>query len=100
MARIKVEWFPARMLTLRQNRKMKRAALGRATGLSATAIYNFEHGLREPTYSSIVALAKGLDVSPNAFFEEKWKDTYVPPVAPVEATAATETTTATYTDGV
>ena len=46
-----------RLQMLRKGKKLSRAALGEALGVSATAVYKWEKGLAEPSLSTLQQLA-------------------------------------------
>lgn len=55
--------FPQRLRALRERRRMSRKALGELCGLSKNIIGKYERGEREPSVSTLVALADYFEVS-------------------------------------
>lgn len=60
-------FFARRLKKLRLEAGFSQAALAEGSGLSVSAIRHFEYGLREPTYETLVKLARALGVSLSAF---------------------------------
>jgi transcriptional regulator with XRE-family HTH domain len=54
-----------RLRELRGKKDLTQADLAELAGLTASAISQFESGVREPNFSSLVKLARALDVSPS-----------------------------------
>jgi transcriptional regulator with XRE-family HTH domain len=52
---------------LRARASLTQGALAERSGLSVSAIRHYEYGLREPSYSALVQLARGLGVGLSAF---------------------------------
>ena len=52
-----------RIAQLRRSKGLSQAALAQALGLSTSAIAMYEQGRREPSVSTIIALADALDVT-------------------------------------
>lgn len=59
--------FGARLRELRQAAGLTQLALARKAGLSHHAICHWEQGLREPSWSSVLALAQALRVDIRVF---------------------------------
>lgn len=55
--------LPVRLKRLREQRRMNRKALGECCGLSKNIIGKYERGEREPSASSLVAIADFFGVS-------------------------------------
>lgn len=55
---------------LRQDRRLTLEALGYLSGRSPAAISMYERGERSPTPETVVALARGLGVSPRRLAQE------------------------------
>jgi transcriptional regulator with XRE-family HTH domain len=55
---------------LRRESGLTQIALAKAAGVGVATIRHCEYGLREPTYGTLLKLAKGLGVSLAAFDEE------------------------------
>jgi transcriptional regulator with XRE-family HTH domain len=60
-------FFAARLRELRSAAALSQTVLAERAGLSVSTVRQFEYGLREPTYGTLVKLADGLDVSLEAF---------------------------------
>lgn len=60
----------ARVITLRRARDWSQKDLGRAIGMSQSAVNNFEHNLRHVTATLIEQLARAFDLPPAALFGE------------------------------
>lgn len=56
--------FGKRLRELRRKKEMSQDGLGRETNIHPTSIARLERGDREPQLSTILKLAKGLDVDP------------------------------------
>lgn len=54
--------FPARLRRLRERRRMSRQALGECCGLSKDIIRKYEQGEREPTATSLIAIADYFEI--------------------------------------
>lgn len=59
----KSDKFPERLRRLRERRRMSRTALSECCGLSKNNIGRYERGEREPTASSLTAIADFFEVS-------------------------------------
>lgn len=57
--------FAAAVRAVRERRRMTRAELARASGLSRACVARIEDGPANPTFHTIVKLAAGLDVQPS-----------------------------------
>jgi transcriptional regulator with XRE-family HTH domain len=68
MAR-KQSFFARRLRELRDKAGLSQGKLAQRCDLGLSTIAQFEQGLREPTYGTLVTLAKGLGVSLVAFEE-------------------------------
>lgn len=55
--------FSERLVTLQKKRKLAKIDISRAVGLSRSAYYTYETGEREPTISTLTALADFFNVS-------------------------------------
>ncbi len=62
--------FAARLKELREKASLSQKELADKAGLSQRAISHWEQNIREPGWSSVVALARALGVSCEAFLEE------------------------------
>jgi transcriptional regulator with XRE-family HTH domain len=60
-------YFAQRLKALRAEAALSQAVLARRAGVGASTLRQFEYGLREPTYGTLVKLAQGLGVSLAAF---------------------------------
>lgn len=57
--------FAQRLREMRKDRNLTQERLAKKADLTASAISQFETGEREPTFSSLVKLARALEVSPS-----------------------------------
>ncbi len=57
--------FAARLKRTRERQDLNQTQLAEKAGLTRAAISQLESGQREPTFSTIVRLAKALDASPS-----------------------------------
>lgn len=55
--------FPERLRKLRERRRMSRVALSECCGISKNNVGRYERGEREPTASSLLAIADFFEVS-------------------------------------
>lgn len=62
--------FPENLKRIRIEKGMSQQALAKAAGVSQTAIYHWEKGLRIPKVGSLDRIADVLDVSMDDFFTE------------------------------
>jgi transcriptional regulator with XRE-family HTH domain len=62
--------FGRRLRALRKEHGVSQYVLARRTDLHQTAISRFERGLREPQLKSILRLADGLGVKPEALVDD------------------------------
>jgi transcriptional regulator with XRE-family HTH domain len=65
------EFFAERLKELRAKAGLSQAALADRSGVAVSTIRQFEYGLREPTYGTLVKLARGLGVSLAAFNQQE-----------------------------
>lgn len=63
-------FFALRLKELRQQAELSQADLAERCGVGVSTIRQFEYGMREPTFETLVKLADGLDV-PLAAFDPK-----------------------------
>ena len=63
----KKPFFAIRLKELRTQAELSQADLAECSGVAVGTIRHFEYGLREPTYETLVKLARGLGVSLAAF---------------------------------
>ncbi len=61
--------FGARMKEVRATRGMSQDGLSRATDVHPTAIGRMERGAREPRLTTILRIARGLDVKPGELLD-------------------------------
>jgi transcriptional regulator with XRE-family HTH domain len=59
--------FAERLKTLRKQAELSQPQLAARSGVAVGTIRQFEYGLREPTYGTLLKLAAGLGVSLAAF---------------------------------
>jgi transcriptional regulator with XRE-family HTH domain len=64
------EWFAGRLLELRSKAGLTQWQLAEKAGVKRDAIARWERGMREPSWSNVVALANALAVSTDAFRQE------------------------------
>ena len=64
-------FFATRLRELRKQAGLSQGKLARNSGLGVSTVRLFEYGLRQPTFETLVKLARGLDVSLGAFDPEK-----------------------------
>lgn len=57
------DFFAGRLRELRGRAGLSQAALAGKAGIGPSTIRQFEYGMREPTYGTLVKLADGLGVS-------------------------------------
>jgi transcriptional regulator with XRE-family HTH domain len=63
-------FFAARLKLLREQAQLSQPGLAECSGVAVSTIRQFEYGIREPTYGTLLKLAKGLGVSLLAFDPE------------------------------
>jgi transcriptional regulator with XRE-family HTH domain len=68
--RDKSGYFAGRLKELRHKAGLSQPGLATTAELPVSTIRGFEQGLREPTFATLLKLAKGLGVSLAAFDEE------------------------------
>jgi transcriptional regulator with XRE-family HTH domain len=61
--------FGRQLRMVRRERGISQDGLARETGVHPTAIGRFERGLRDPRMTSILRLARGLDVLPGELLD-------------------------------
>lgn len=67
--------FGLRLREVRTERGLSQEALARRTDLHTTAIRRFERGAREPRLTTILRLARGLEVPPSSLMDElRWPE--------------------------
>jgi DNA-binding XRE family transcriptional regulator len=67
--------FGLRLRQVRTERGLSQDVLARRTDLHTTAIARFERGAREPRLTTILRLARGLEVPPSALMDElRWPE--------------------------
>jgi transcriptional regulator with XRE-family HTH domain len=64
-------FFAERLKALRDHAALSQSVLAERSGVAISTIRQFEYGRREPTYGTLVKLAKGLGVSLSAFEQEE-----------------------------
>jgi transcriptional regulator with XRE-family HTH domain len=62
--------FAARLKELRATAGLSQTGLARASGVPLSTVRSFEIGRREPTFRTLLRLARGLNVSLDAFTME------------------------------
>jgi transcriptional regulator with XRE-family HTH domain len=62
-----VDWFAGRLKELREQAGLSQKSLAEKAGLVTSAVGHLEQGLRKPTWETVLALAKALGVSCEAF---------------------------------
>lgn len=62
--------FGRRVRRLREDRTLTQLELAARAGMQRSAVAKIELGLREPTVTTIVRLARALHVTPGQLFEE------------------------------
>jgi transcriptional regulator with XRE-family HTH domain len=60
-------FFARRLREVRHEKRLSQADLSGRSGVAVSTIRQFEYGRREPTYRTLVKLARGLGVSLSAF---------------------------------
>jgi transcriptional regulator with XRE-family HTH domain len=73
-AMAKQTFFAERLRALRRQAELSQPALATRAGLAVSTIRQFEYGLREPAFDTLLKLAKGLGVSLAAFEPERAVD--------------------------
>lgn len=63
-------FFALRFKALRTKANLSQSDLADVSGVSVASIRHFEYGLREPTFETLVKLARGLGVGLSAFDED------------------------------
>lgn len=66
--------FARRLREVRAVSGLSQEQLARRTGLHTTAIGRYERGAREPRLTTILRLARGLDVPTSALVEDRYQD--------------------------
>jgi transcriptional regulator with XRE-family HTH domain len=61
--------FGRRLRALRREHSVSQDAVSRRAGIHRTEVYKLEHGERDPRLTTILRLARGLDVLPEALVE-------------------------------
>jgi transcriptional regulator with XRE-family HTH domain len=61
--------FGQRLQGLRRERGLSKEALASRAGMHATVIRRLERGAREPRISTVIRLARGLDVLPGVLLD-------------------------------
>ncbi len=56
---------------LRKDRNLSQVELAKISNLAPSAISQFESNSREPAYSSVISIAKALQVNPGELFDIK-----------------------------
>jgi transcriptional regulator with XRE-family HTH domain len=70
--------FAARLRALRLQKGLTQRQLADSAGLVLSAVTHLEHGIRtDPSWSTVLALCKALDVTPNDFVSQEGEE--VPP---------------------
>jgi transcriptional regulator with XRE-family HTH domain len=64
------EWFPARLRELRSQAGLTQEQLAERAGVKRDAVARWERGVREPSWSNVIALADALGVSTELFRQE------------------------------
>jgi transcriptional regulator with XRE-family HTH domain len=64
------KWFAGRLRELREDAGLTQEQLAERAGVKRDAVARWERGVREPSWSSILALADALGVDCRAFQEE------------------------------
>jgi transcriptional regulator with XRE-family HTH domain len=64
---IRTEWFAGRLGELRAARGWTQQQLAGAAGVTAAAVKCLDRGRNQPTWGTVVALCRALDVTPDAF---------------------------------
>lgn len=62
-----MDFFAGRLKELRAASGLSQSQLAKAAGLGLATVTQFEHGRREPTFGTLVKLARGLGVTLAAF---------------------------------
>jgi transcriptional regulator with XRE-family HTH domain len=70
--------FALRLVELRRAAGLSREALADRSGLSYGSVRDYEQSRREPTWGSLLALARALGVSVGAFEEPPARDVAMP----------------------
>jgi transcriptional regulator with XRE-family HTH domain len=86
------EWFGARLRELREGKGLTQTQLAELAGVSFRGVAQWEQGVREPGWSSILALCQALDVTPDAFTQVPVARPVPPPGRPRKASAKAEAT--------
>jgi transcriptional regulator with XRE-family HTH domain len=86
------EWFAGRLRELREQAGLSRQQLADRAGMqSAAGIRNLEQGIRKPSWETVIALCKALNVKCDAFLQEPAALPPLAPGRPRKAPAAVET---------
>jgi transcriptional regulator with XRE-family HTH domain len=92
---MKAEWFAGRLRELREQAGLSREQLADRAGMrSAAGIRNLEQGIRKPSWETVIALCKALNVKCDAFLQEPKEMVPLPPGRPRAAPAGSASTTA------
>src|SRR5215475_6525926 len=81
--------FSARLKEMRERAGLTQKQLADRAGVSQRGISHWEQGLREPTWSNVIALAKALGVKCDDFLHEPSPRPDAGPGRPPKATPAT-----------
>mgnify|MGYP000231631990 CR=1 FL=1 len=63
--------FGEKLKLIRKEKKLTQKELAEKSGIGVQTLRNYEQGIGNPTWSSVVALATALGVSTEAFREDK-----------------------------
>jgi transcriptional regulator with XRE-family HTH domain len=86
---MKPEWFAGRLRELREAAGLTRNGLAELAGLKSEAgIRNLEQDIRKPSWETVIALAKALGVTADAFLQEPQERPSPGPGRPRKATGA------------
>jgi transcriptional regulator with XRE-family HTH domain len=75
-------FFADRLKALRSRAALSQSQLAERAGLGVSTVQQFEYGLREPSYGTLVKLARALGVSLSAFDQEDAPPPEPPPPKP------------------
>lgn len=64
--------FPEKLVKLRKRAGLKQQEAAKGAGLSLRGYQNYEHGLREPQMSTLIALADFYDISLDELVCRDW----------------------------
>jgi transcriptional regulator with XRE-family HTH domain len=87
---MEADWFAARLKELRERAELSQEQLAHKAGLKVGGIRDLEQGRNSPKWETVIALAKALGVSCEAFLEQATPRPPAGPGRPPKAVASAE----------